>query len=524
MGEYHDLYLKTDVLLLSNVFETFRNTCLQHYKLDPSHFYTSPGLAWQACLKKTGVKLELLTDPDMLLMFEHGIRGGITQAVHRYASENNKYMGEKFDPEKVSSFLQYLDTNNLCCWGMIQPLPTGGFKWVGDVSRFTPEEIGGLPKRGSKGYLLEVDVKYPKELHDLHNDLPFMREKLKTNQVEKLVPNLYDKKKCVIHIRALDQALKHGLILEKVHRVIEFNQSAWLKPYIDFNTELRKKAKNNFEKDFFKLMNNTVFGKTMENIRKHKDIKLATNEKAFLRNVMKPNFKSGVLFGENLMSCETGRIKVVMNKPVYLGQTILDPSKIVMYEFHYDYMNPKYGNNLKLCYMDTDSLVYNIKTKDFYEDIAGDVNERFDMSGYSKEDARPLPIGINKKVTGLMKDELGGKIMTEFVALRPKLYAYRKLDGKEDKKCKGIKKCVVKKTLGFNDYKECLFNSVGKSIYRSQLMFRNRNHEVHTVEVNKVALNRNDGKRIAKKDGVSTLARGHKSLCWNSLLGEVLLG
>ena len=305
--------------------------------------------------------------------------------------------------------------------------------------------------------------------------------------------------------------------------MIEFDQSAWLKPYIDFNTELRKKAKNDFEKDFFKLANNAVFGKTMENVRKHKDIKLVTNEKAYLKTVMKPNFKSGVLFGENLMGCEMGKIKVVMNKPVYLGQTILDLSKIVMYEFHYDCMKPKYGENLNLCYMDTDSFVYHIKTEDFYKDIAEDVKERFDTSEYSKEDARPLPIGLNKKVIGLMKDELRGKIMTEFVALRSKRYAYRKLDDKEDKKCKRIKKCVVKETLGFNDYKECLFNSVGKSIYRSQLMFRNRNHEVHTVEVNKVALNRDDDKRIAKKDGVSTLAQGHKSLCWNHLLGEVSL-
>ena len=496
LGEYHDLYLKTDTLLLSNVFEAFMNTCLQHYKLDPAHFYTSPGLARQAALKKTGVKLELLTDPDMLLMFEKGIRGGITQAVHRYAKANNKYMGKKSDPEKSSSFLQYLYAKNLYGWAISQPLPTGGFKWVDDVSRFTPDEIGRLEKGGSKGYLLEVDVKYPKELHDLHNDLPFMCEKLKINKVEKLVPNLYDKKNYVIHIRALDQAFKHGLILEKVHRVIEFDQGAWLKPYIDFNTELRKK-------DVFKLMNSAVFGKTMENIKKHKDIKLVTNEKAYLRNVMKPNFKSGMLFSENLMGCEMGKIKVVMNKPVYLRQAILDLSKIVMYEFHYDYMKPKYGENLKLCYMDTDSRVYHIKAEDFFEDIAKDVNARFDTSGYSKEDARPLPIGLKKKVIEFMKDELGAKSMTEFVALRPKLFAYRKLDGEEDKRCKGIKKCVVKKTLDFDDYKKCLFNPVdGKSIHRSQLMFRNKKHEVHTVEVNKVALNRDDDKRIAKKDGV----------------------
>ena len=307
LGEFHDLYLKTDVILLSNVFEAFRDTCLEYYKLDPAHFYTAPGLAWQACLKKMGVMLEILTDPDMLLIFERGIRGGITQAVCRYAKAKNKYMGEKFNPNEKSSYLQYLDKCNLCSWAMIQPLPTGGFRWVSDVSRFTPDEIGRLANCENKGHLLEVDVKYSKELHDLHNELPFMCEKMKINGVEKLVPNLYDKKKHVIHIKALDQALKQGLILEKVHRVIEFDQSAWLKPCIDFNTELRKKAKNDFEKDFLKLMNNAVFGKTMEDIRKHKNIKLVTNKIEYLKMVMKPNFQSGILFGENLTGCEMGK-------------------------------------------------------------------------------------------------------------------------------------------------------------------------------------------------------------------------
>ena len=429
------------MLLLSNVFETFWNNCLEYYKLDPAHFYTLPGFAWQACLEKMGVRLELLTDPDMLLMFEKGIRGGITQAVHQYAKANNKYMGEKFHPKENISFLQYLDANNLYGWAMIQLLPAGGFKWVNDV---TPDEIGRIVKHGSKGYLLEVDVKFPNELHDLHNDLPFMCEKMKINKVEKLVPNLYDEKKYVIHIRASDQALKHGLILGKVHCVIEFNQSAWLKPYIDFYTELWTQGKNGFEKDFFKLMNNSVFKKTMENIRKHTDIKLVTNEKVYLKNVMKPNFKSGVLSGKNLMGCEMGKIKVVKNKPVYLGQAILDLSKIIMYEFHYDYMKLKYGNNLKLCHMDTDSLVYHIKTEDFYKDIAKDLKTKFDTSGYSKKDARPLPTGLNKKIIGFMKDELGGKIMTEFVALRPKLYAYRKLDGENLMGCEMGKIKVVK--------------------------------------------------------------------------------
>ena len=230
----------------------------------------------------------------------------------------------------------------------------------------------------------------------------------------------------------MNQSLQHGLRLDRIHQGIEFDQSPWLKTYIDFNTQLRTAATNDFEKDFFKLMNIPVFGKTMENIRKHRNIKLVTTEEKYLCTVMKPNFKFGVLFGENLMGCEMGKIKVVMNKPVYLGQAILDLSIIVMYEFHYNYMVPKYGlEKLKLCYMDTDSLVYDIKTEDFYEDIANDVEARFDTSGYSKTDFRPLPISINKKVIGLMKDELGGKIMTEFVALRPKLCSYKVLDGSE---------------------------------------------------------------------------------------------
>ena len=430
----------------------------------------------------------------MLLMFEQGSdRGGITQVVHKYALANNKYMGDRFDPKSESSYLQYLDANNLYGWTMSQPLPAGGFKWV----YVNPNEISELSTRTDKGYILEVDVSYPKELHNPHNDLPFMCESIEINGVEKLVPNLKDKKNYVIHIQALNQALQHGLILDRIHRVIEFHQSPWLKTYIDFNPQLRTAATNDFKKDFFKLMNNSVFGKMMENIRKHRNIKLVMTEEKYLCTVMKPNFKSGVLFGENLMGCGMGKIKVVMNKLVYLGQVILDLSKIVMYEFHYDYMVPKYGDRLELCYMDMDSLVYHIKTEDFYADIADDVQTRFDRSGYIPD--RPLPVGLIKKVIGPMKDELGDKIMTEFMALRPKLYSYKKLDGLENKKCKGIKKCIVKKTLTFEDYKTCLFNDSTK--YRSQLMFRLSKHEVHTIEVNKVTLNRDDDKRISKETG-----------------------
>ena len=473
IGEYHDLYLRTDVILLANVFESFRRVCLDNYGLDPSHFYTAPGLAWKACLKKTGIKLELLKDPDMLLMFENGIRGGITQLVHRWAAVNNPYMGYEYDRSKPIEYLQYLDANNLYGWVMSQPLPTGGFRWVEVRGDLNPKNIVNLMVKTDRGYLLEVDVNYPMELHDYQNDLPFMCEKIKINGVEKLVPNLYDKKKYVIHIKALHQALKHGLVLEKIHRVIEFKESAWMKEYIDFNTRLRTKATNDFEKDFYKLMNNSVFGKTMENIRRHRNIKLVNNKEDYLKHVMKPNFKSGTLLGPDLMSCEMDKVKVKMNKPVYLGQAILDLSKIIMYEFHYDYMKRKYSeNDLKLCYMDTDSLVYKIRTEDFYADIAEDVESRFDTSRYVPD--RPLPVGKNKKVIGLMKDELGGEIMKEFISLRLKMYSYR-VKNSEPKKCKGTKKCVVKKTISFEDYKRCLFG--GDRIHRSQLLFRSSKHK-----------------------------------------------
>ena len=344
-----------------------------------------------------------------------------------------------------------------------------------------------------------------RELHDHHNDLPFMCEKIRVSGVEKLVPNLHDKKKYVIHIKAFKQALDHGLVLEKIHRVIQFKQAAWMKEYIDFNTRLRTVAKNDFEKDFYKLMNNSVFGKTIENIRKHRDIKLVNNKEDYLKQVMKPNFKGGVLMGADLMSCEMGKVKVKMNKPVYLGQAILDLSKTIIYEFHYDYMKRKYNeSDLKLLYMDTDWLVYDIKTEDFYKDIAKDVETRFDTSGY--EPNRPLPIGKNKKVIGLMKDELGGKIMKEFIGLRPKMYSYKIGEKDEPKKCKGIKKCVVKKTISIEDYKRCLFE--GRVIHRSQMMFRSRKHKVKTLEVNKLALSREDDKRI-NINGIDSLAMGH---------------
>ena len=270
-----------------------------------------------------------------------------------------------------------------------------------NTSKFTKEFIKNFDEDSNKGYMREVDIKYPKNLHGLHEDLSFLPERMKIGKCKKLVCNLYDKKTYVVHIRSIKQALNHGLILKKVHKVTQFYQKAGHKPYIDMNTELRKKAKNDFEKDFFKLMNNTIFGKTMENLRKHRDIKLVTTDERRNRLVSEPNYHTKKWFSENLLAIEMKKTKLKMNKPIYL----LETSKILIYEFWYGYMKPKYGYNVKLSYIDTDSFIMHIKTEDFHKDIADDVEKRFDTSNYEVD--RSLPTRKNKKVIGLTKYELG---------------------------------------------------------------------------------------------------------------------
>ena len=341
-GEYHDLYVQSDTLQLADVFESFRDKCIEIYQLDPAHSLSAPGLAWQTCLKKTGVELELLTDNDMLVMIEKGIRGGMCNAVYRYAKANNKYM-KNFDKNIPSTYLQYSDTNNLYGWAMSEKLPVNDFKWIetNDLSTFDENVTKIYDKNSDTGYILEVDIEYPKELFNKHKDLPFLPERMKINKCSKLVCALYDKENYVVHISALKQALNHGLILKKVHRTFKFYQDAWLKPYIDMNTKLRMEAKNDFEKDFFKLMNNSVFGKTMENVRNHRDIKIVTTNKQRSKYVSEPNYHPTKRISKNLAITEMKKTKVKMNKPVYLGQAMLDISKTLTYEFWYDYIKLK---------------------------------------------------------------------------------------------------------------------------------------------------------------------------------------
>ena len=509
--DYHELYNETDVLLLADVFENFRNLCLKIYGLDPVYYFTAPGLAWDACLKMTNINLELLSDPNMLLMFEKGIRGGISIITNRYGEANNKYMGKSFNKNKLSKYLMYLDANNLYGSAMSKKLPIHSFKWLtsGEMEKLFDNRVVQIWEKTP--CILEVDLEYPENLHDLHNDYPFCPERIECkNGVEKLIPNLRNKTKYVIHYKNLIQCLKAGLKLKKIHKGIKFIESEWMKPYIEMNTNLRTKAKNNFEKDFFKLMNTSVFGKTMENIRNRVNVKLVNTEEKFKKLSAKPNYKGCKIFNENLISVHMKKTSLTMNKPVYLGMCILDLSKTIMYDFHYNYIKPKYGAKAKLLFTDTDSFLYEIQTEDFYKDISKDVKDRFDTSDYPENHPSGIPTGINKKVLGMMKDEAAGKNIKEFVGLRAKLYSFIMEDGKENKRCKGVKKQVVEIRITHEDYKTCL--RTGKEQLRKQNILRSYEHEVFTEEVNKVALSAVDDKRYILSDGIHTLAWGHHKI------------
>ena len=506
--DYHDLYLKSDVLLLSDVFENFRKTGLKHYNLDPAHYYTSPGLAWDACLKETGQELQLLHDYDMLMMFERGIRGGISHISKRYAEANNKYMKD-YNPDEESTYIQYLDAKNLYGWAMSQSLPTHGFKWMKNITKETVMDIlekanHSMSNLGRKGYIFEVDLEYPHKLWKSHIEYPLAPEKMIVNGVEKLICHFKPRKNYVVHYRNLRQYLEMGLKLTAVHRGISFFQSSWMEPYIRKNTELRKTAANSFEKDFFKLMNNSVFGKTIENIRKRQNIFLVDDRKKAVKLKSRTNFDRATMFDKNLIAVHMKKTEVYFNKPVYVGQAILDLSKTLMFNFHYNYIQKKYKDRAELLFTDTDSLMYQIYTDDFYKDIFHDVETKFDTSDYPPNHPSGILTGVNTKVIGMFKDEVAGKQITCFVGLRPKLYSFKIEERKEFRKCKGIKKNFVKKGIEFEDYVQCLFS--GEKQMRTMKIIRSENHDIYSKEVNKIALSSEDDKRTVTENKVKTLA------------------
>ena len=553
--DYHNLYLKTDVLLLADAFEQFRDFFLKEHQIDPCYCFSAPGLTWQCGLKYTGIKLELLTDPDMLLMCEQGIRGGFSGVLGpRHVKTFNKYTSNYRKGERIlddrealecikilkeggdlndymkESFLLYLDANNLYGWAMSQKLPTGDFRW-----EEREDYYNNIPE--GRGCLVECNLEYTDECKRKTMRYPLAPEHMvatkemlsdyqlnlleeqgaKLGTVKKLFLTLNDKKNYIIHHSILKEYIRLGLKVTKVHRTISFKESAWLKPYIDFNTQQRTKAKTLFEKDLWKLMNNSFYGKTMENIRNRSEIKLLSNEEKIIKYISKPNFKDSIIFNENLVAVVNNVTSIKFNKPIYLGQAILDYSKQLMYNFYYEIANKLWPDN-EIVFGDTDSLVLKVASKDVYEDLEK-IKEELDTSDYPEDHF--LHSKENKKVIGKFKDELNGKIMEEIVCLRSKAYSYAVKGSEETKKLKGINKVVVDNDIKFTDYLTCLYGD--RKYLHKMYRLNSTHHEMHISEVNKVSLNPFDDKRYIFLDKKSTRPHGYnEEIVYNDIIKRII--
>ena len=456
-------------------------------------------------LKLTGIKLEITSDVDMHLFIEKRMRGGISCISKRHI----KFNGD-------NKFIMYWDANNLYGWAMNQPLPYCDFNFLTkkEISEFC---LNSISENSPIGYILEADLEYCKKLHDSHSDYPLVPEKLtissdilskycsniygiKVGGVGKLVPNLRDEIKNIVYYKNLQYYLPLGMKLIKVHRILKFKRSNWLKEYIEFNTEKRKNAVSEFEKGFFKLLINCIFGKSMENIRKRISVKLINNSKDSLRCVSKPNFISQNLFDKTFIAVHQIKSVLTLNKPIYVEFNTLKLSKLLMYKFHYDYACNKY--DAKLLFTDTDSLVYEMNSEDIYKQCFKG-RELFDFSGYPIDSK--YYDSTNKKVLGKMKDEFNRVKIIEFVGLKSKMYSLISVDDRELNKAKGINK-----KLRHQEHVDVLLNK--KVVRHNMKRIQSKLHEIGTYDVFKISLNCFDDKRYVLDDGINTLAYFHKDI------------
>ena len=516
MGEYCDLYCRTDVLLLADVFETFRKTCMGQYSLDPAHYYTSPGLSWDALLKKTGVELELLTDYDQHLFIEKGMRGGISMVSKRYARANNPLI-ESYDSSKPNTHILYLDANTLYGWAMSQPLPTGGFQWVGDCDRLA-ETITEHPADSRDGYILEVDLEYPGKLHDVHNAYRLAPERMVIKkewmseyqqsllgvgvEVEKLVPNLHNKDRYVLHYRNLQLYLSLGMRLTPGAEIpTELLDGAL------HQTQHRAPQKGHqWLREGSLQADEQLCLREDHGVRKRVDVKLARagEDDRLRRLIASPSYARANIFDDDLAAIQMHKSRLVLNRPVYVGMSVLDLSNHLMYDFYYNQLKKQYGEHCQLLYTDTDSLLLEIQTENVYEDMSRH-SHLYDTSDYPND--HPQYSAANKKVVGKMKDECAGRLIAEYVGLRPKMYSILEADGINIKKAKGVNKSVVRKNIYHEQYRETLLDK--KTFRHGMDVLRSERHHIFGQHLNKVSLSPFDSKRWIAENGVDTLAYGY---------------
>jgi len=524
MQDYHDHYLLTDVLLLADVFENFRQSVMRVHKLECLHFVTLPSLSWAMALRHTGAKLDLVTDPDAYLMLENSLRGGIATVSQRFSSANNPLV-DGYNSDETRRYITYLDANGLYAAAQSEPLPVGNFRFLShdEIQNF---DLASVEKDAEVGFIIECDLAYPSHLHDSHSDYPMAPEHLTVTRdmlspfaerlldpkrpwtaSKKLVPNLMDKTKYVCHYRNLQLYVKYGLVITKIHRILSFTQEAWLKPWIELCNEQRRAARSDFESDLAKLQANATFGKTMEQMRHRVNVRLIADEKKLLKAVAKISFRYSEIVNEHLVMVRAARTKIKLNKPIAVGFAILEISKLIMYDFYYGYLKDKYQDRCSLLFTDTDSLCCEIQTEDLYRDM-GENLELFDTSNFETD--HPQYFASNRRVLGKFKCETGSMAPREFVGLRAKMYSLD-CQTRSQKKAKGVQKYYVKKHVRHSQYLEVLRNVCQTTTCRFRA-FRSTNHVVNTLEVSKVCLCAFDDKRYILDDGIHTLAYGHYSL------------
>ena len=532
LGDYHDLYVESDVLLLCDVIGKYRKLIITEFNLDPLHFYTLPGLSLQACLRKTRVKLDLINDIEQFLMVEKSIRGGISVISKRLAKANNPKLST-YKPEDPTSHLLYIDANSLYAHAMKSKMPVGDFKWLKpeEIDLVDTEWIKKYDDTTDRGYILEVDLDIPHNIHDITDEYPLCAEHLIINETmisplskvirenrggessfsgKKLAPNLLNKTKYVCDVRNLQFYLEHGAVLKKVHRVLTFQQSSWIEPFITRNAELRSTAVDEFERDLFKLLSNAFFGKSLESVRRRIKVVLLNTARAHQWQTSKLAFKRFSIFEEDLVAVELVQPKIILNKAISVGFTILELSKLHMLDFHYNTMKKRYpGKQSSLCFTDTDSLLYHIFTDDLDQDMS-EMSEKFDFSNYPIEHPLRTLRSDNFNKTGKFKDECKGVPIREFVGLRSKLYSILIQDVESDEqkaRAAGVKKSVRERELSHQRYYDTLV-SQGEDVMVHQKTFRSYKHKIRTIEQFRVALTAYDDKRYVLPDH-STRAYGN---------------
>lgn len=535
LQDYMELYVKTDALILCDIFENFRELCLNYYNLDPCHYMSLPAFSWDAMLKMTGVELEYMTDIDQYTFVENNLRGGVTTINHRLFTANNEYLDD-YDPDKPSSYIMYVDANNLYGAGMIEKLPTGGYRWLED-DELSKLDIPNLDPSGDTCYILEVDLHYPDHLHDKHTDYPLAVEKkeIKEEQIcpvnkeflkkhgekfkssTKLVPDLNKKVKYVCSLKNLKLYLEQGLILTKIHRVLAADQSNFVKSYIDFNSSKRQAAKSDFEKDLFKLFNNSIYGKFIESVRKRTNVNAVRDEKSATKLISKPQFVGFNILDNEVTLVQTVKRKILLDKPITCGFMVLENAKFIMQDFWYNTLKPMYNSKIQLLLSDTDSLVYGVQTENAYKDLYS-IRHLMDLSGYNEQTVLGQFCDMsNKKVVAKFSDEKPLEIIKECVALKPKMYSIltKQLIPKDNCSighsaiAKGVPK-VAKKKIKHDEFRNVLLNS-GTTMTTAKTI-RTFNNKLFSVSISKRGLSSYDDKKYILNDKITTLSYGHYSL------------